>query len=107
MMKWQKGRQNYYYEKLKIFSFWRIDCYFIRYSKGCAVGYHTDNVKGFRHYRCNIQLKGINRLYCLDKPIHKSKRITLFRSDKMHSFGITMEKGLILSFGLILKELVH
>ena len=31
-MRWIKGRQNYFYEKLKIYSFWRVDCYFIKYS---------------------------------------------------------------------------
>lgn len=103
--KWTKGRQNYFYEKLKLFSFWRMDCYLIRYSKGCAIGYHTDDVPGFKHYRCNIQLRGIDRLCCPEeKPLVKRKRITVFRSDKLHSFGITLENGLILSFGLVSRE---
>lgn len=101
-MKWVNGRQNIYYQKLKIYSFWRIDCYLIRYSKGCAVGYHTDEVEGKRHYRINIQIRGVNRLCHVDNLAKKRGRFDLFRADKMHSFGITKESGLILSFGLAL-----
>lgn len=104
MMRWTHGRQNYYYEKLKIFSFWRMDCYLIRYTEGCAIGYHTDDVPGFKHYRMNIQLKGVNTLCVLSKCALLRKRIAVFRSDTLHSFGPTLEKGLILSFGLIIKD---
>ena len=99
-MRWIKGRQNYFYEKLKIYSFWRVDCYFIKYSKGCAVGYHTDDVPGKKHFRLNIQLKGKNRLCHIDNLIKKRGRFDLFRADKLHSFGVTLEDGLILSFGI-------
>ena len=101
-MKWHVGRQNYFYEKLKIYSFLNVDCYLIRYSPGCAVAYHTDDVPGKKHYRLNIQLKGINRLCELDRLTKKQRRFTLFRADKLHSFGVTLEKGLILSFGVAL-----
>lgn len=80
-----------------------MDCYFIRYSKGLAVGYHTDDVPLHRHYRLNIQLLGKNRLFCLEEKGEKTNMFTVFRADKMHSFGITLEDGLILSFGLAIK----
>jgi len=102
IFKWENGRQNYYYEKLKIYSFWRIDCYLIRYSRACAVGYHTDDVENKKHYRMNIQLKGIDRLCHIDNMNCKKKIIRIFRADKLHSFGPTLESGLILSFGLAL-----
>lgn len=102
-MKWEDGRQNSYYQKMKIFSFWSMDCYLIRYSKGCAVGYHTDDIPGKKHYRMNLQLKGVDRLCLLDNlksSFKNPKFIRIFRADKMHSFGPSMESGLILSFGL-------
>lgn len=99
-MKWSKGRQDCFYEKLKIYSFWRIDCYLIRYSKGLAISYHTDDVPGKKHYRLNIQLLGKNRLCHMDNLIKKRGVFDLFRADKLHSFGVTLERGLILSFGL-------
>jgi hypothetical protein len=103
-MTWTPGRQNYFYHKLKIYSFWKIDCYLIRYSKGLAIGYHVDDVPGHKHYRLNIQLRGINRLCLLEDLNRKMGRFTWFRSDRMHSFGITLEPGLILSFGFAIKE---
>jgi hypothetical protein len=99
-MKLVKGRQNYFYNKLKIYSFWRFDCYLIGYSAGCAVGYHTDDVANKKHYRLNIQLLGKNRLCHTDNFLKLRGRFDLFRADRMHSFGVTLEKGLILSFGV-------
>ena len=104
MMEWTRGRlTEYFYEKMKIFSFWRMDCYLIRYSAGCGVGYHTDLVPGKKHYRLNIQLKGIDKLCLLDDlrgTFNKPKRFRVFRADRMHAFGPTEEAGLILSFGV-------
>ena len=101
-MKWQFGRQNLYYQKLKIFSFSRLDCYLIRYSPGLAIGYHKDTVEGRKHFRLNIHLIGKNRLCCLDnlKNFGQMSRVCLFRADRIHSYGPTCEKGLILNIGL-------
>ncbi len=104
LFKWQKGRRNFYYDKLKLFQLFKCDLYLIKYSKGCAVGYHMDEVKGHKHYRLNIQLRGINRLFILEDANKKMRRFTCFRADKMHSFGLTLEKGLILSFGIAVKD---
>lgn len=103
-MKWMKGRQRAPYEKLKLFSFWRMDAWLIRYSAGLAVGYHRDIVKGFKHYRLNIQLRGVNRLCVLNEFGKKRGRFDFFRSDELHSFGMTLEKGLILSLGFVKRE---
>lgn len=106
--KWYKGRQpveeKFYYEKMKIFQIYKMDCYLIRYTRGCAVGYHKDEVSGHKHYRLNIQITGKNRLCILRDFNRKMGKITFFRADEEHSFGITMEKGLILSFGIAIKR---
>ena len=108
VFKWTLGRQStpqYFYYKFKIFSLWRMDCYLIKYCKACAVGYHKDEVPGFNHYRCNIQLRGINRLCCTYPSYKEHKnRITIFKADEPHSFGMTLESGLILSVGWIKKK---
>src|SRR5690242_12724628 len=60
LFKWVGGRQckEFYYERMKIYSFWRIDCYLIRWGAGSAVPDHKDEIKGYKHYRLNILLRG-------------------------------------------------
>ena len=101
---WTNGRQNFYYQKLKLFSLFRFDCYLIRYGFGTAIGWHTDDVEGYRHYRFNIQLRGKNRMEFCGGKLLNLWRIAIFRSDKLHCMDITKEKGLILSFGVILRN---
>lgn len=106
---WQYGRQNYYYQKFKLYSFYRCDAYLVRYGRGTAIGWHADETPGFAHYRINIQLRGVNRTEFFPdpniKPIYHSNWLSIFRADKvLHCMGISLEKGLILSFGFIKKE---
>lgn len=104
LFRWIGGRQikEYYYEKMKIYSFWRIDCYLIRWGAGTAIGNHLDIVDGKKHYRFNIRLKGEkDKLYIIGKTIFHWWRFCLFRPDKyLHGLKPTMKSGLLLSFGL-------
>lgn len=107
LLTWYRGRQStekYFYHVMKLFRIYKLDCYLIKYTKGCAIGYHRDVVEGHRHYRLNIQLRGKNRLCTLKKFQKVGCRIQLFRADEDHSFGLTLENGLILSFGIAIKE---
>ena len=59
-MKWELGRQNTGYEKLKLFSFWRFDAYILRFKPGAYVDYHRDRInfpRERKHFRLNILLK--------------------------------------------------
>lgn len=103
-MSWVKGRRSDDYHKLKVFSFWRFDCYFIKYGHDFQLDLHIDEVMGFEHYRCNIQLRGQSDMYFLDAPIYQSKRIKIFRADRPHGLSFTKERGLMISFGWIKKE---
>lgn len=109
LFKWITGRQStqeFYYQRLKIYSFWRTDCYLIRWGKGTAVGNHLDKVKGYKHYRLNIRLMGDKKkLFVIGKPIFHFWRICFFRPDKyLHGLKPTDKKGLLISFGFILRE---
>jgi len=105
--KWIKVRQStdeYFYEKMKLFQIFNLDSYLIRYSEGLAIGYRSDVIEGYTHYRLNIQLLGKNTLCLLNELQYKTSLVTLFKADEPHSFGLTKEKGLILSFGLAIKR---
>lgn len=56
-MRWEQGRLNTGYEKLKLFQFWRFDCYVLRFRTGALVPMHTDVVPNKKHHRINILLK--------------------------------------------------
>lgn len=106
LFKWVDGRQIKHYKKMKIYSFWRVDCYLIKYSAGTAVGNHKDTIEGYKHYRLNILLKGeMDKLAMIGKPIFKWWRVILFRPDLyLHCLKPTSKAGLILSFGWKIKE---
>jgi hypothetical protein len=92
--------------KMKIYSFWRIDCYLIRYGKGTMIGLHKDEIKGYKHYRLNILLKGEDdKLFVHGKPIFRCCRVILFRPDmQLHGVETTNKSALLLSFGWKVKE---
>ena len=99
--KWERGRQAAGYEKLLLWSFWRLDSYIIRYPAGCFLPPHTDKNVG-RHYRLNIILKGVGEFSC-EKTIIRTKRFVLFRPDLYeHSMQNGDSKRLVLSFGVLI-----
>jgi hypothetical protein len=100
MFNWIPGRQSEQYEKLKIFSFWFLDCYLIRYQAGFQLPIHTDPVENKKHYRLNIVLRGENAY--VGNYIFKFYRIVCFRSDLPHGTKIITKPRLILSFGWVI-----
>lgn len=101
-MKWEDGRQNANYKKLRLFQFKHMDCYLIKYLPGCKLPVHTDVVEGYRHYRINILLKGED---CFQgKTIFKLWRFMLFRPDiEPHGTGLITSERLLLSIGRVKK----
>jgi hypothetical protein len=112
MSRWEKGRQDTGYSKLKIFQFLNMDCYLLKYKVGDYIPWHTDPVPGRKHYRLNIELKKaeeggelrlrrcVNDLFYI-KPKY---RFALFRSDTMFHTVTKITKGerLVLTFGIAL-----
>jgi hypothetical protein len=108
MFKWEKGRQNTGYEKLKIFQFLNMDCYLLRYKVGDYIPWHTDPVAGRKHFRLNIELKKAisgGNLYLIKENdrIKKIKsRLVFFRSDLRKHAVTEIRKGerIVLTFGI-------
>jgi hypothetical protein len=112
MFKWKKGRQNTGYEKLKIFQFFNMDCYILRYNVGDSIPWHTDPVPGRKHFRLNIVLKNAIRggIFCArytdsnqftQFKINRSS-VVFFRSDITEHSVSEIEKGqrIVLTFGI-------
>ena len=111
MFKWEKGRLNTGYKKMKLFESktFKFDAYILFYPEGSRVPPHTDKVKGYIHNRLNIILKKPKKggsFYCYHmNPGLSSKRIVRFISDNVHGV-LKIEKGyrLVLSFGWLRKS---
>jgi hypothetical protein len=60
---WTEGRQGngYFKKKLFISKLLKMDCYLLRFPKGCEVRPHTDPVEGKDHHRINVILKKAKR----------------------------------------------
>ncbi len=114
MFKWVLGRQYTGYYKLCFFNIkwpFKIDGYLIRYPRGCAIGWHKDEVPGYSHHRINFIIKtGGVYMETFDEnkkwKLHKS-RIVIFRPDKlMHSINMTKSSRYAISIGWAIKNAV-
>lgn len=103
--KWNKGRQNTGYQKMKLFEsiFLKMDMYIIKYNEGDYILKHKDTVdKNFNHHRLNLILK-----QSLEGGVFKInneqilKRIIYFRPDIQEHEVSKIEKGkrYVLSIG--------
>lgn len=101
---WEQGRIQFTtYFRFTLWYFrvgkWGFDAYLLKYPKADILPYHIDEVKGGKHYRMNIRLKGEAKFFLAGKVIHK--RIICFRPDKyIHSLWIN-SPTLKLSFGFV------
>lgn len=108
MFDWIEGRQNSGYFKMPLFlsSFFRVDCYLLKFKQGSHVPEHLDPVDSGKHYRLNIILKGAvgGEVKFAEKPILLGKRFHLFRPDIVKHSMAEVEAGTlyILSIGKIL-----
>lgn len=105
-MPWISGRQGGGYEKFPLFSFWKVDCYLIRYRKNAEVKWHRDPVQGKRHYRLNILLQRSEEggMFLLNGPsVFQFWRIRIFRPDLYAHRVLPVKSGerLILSLGWV------
>lgn len=102
-MKWQNGRQGTGYLKKKMFDFWKMDCYLIKYPDGSFIPEHIDKVDDKKHYRLNIVIKKpySGGLFICDKTIINTCRLILFRPDRYkHRLTPVVGERLVMSFGI-------
>lgn len=104
---WQKGRQKgvIYFKKLLFkFKLGKIgmDCYLLKYPPHTSLPRHKDEVKGGKHWRFNLSLKGSSTFYLFTKRgLKKYKYFCLFRPDIQEHWVQSYEKGCLkLSIGL-------
>jgi len=115
-MKWEKGRQNSGYEKIKLLESQRFkfDVYLLRYRKGASIPPHYDPAPfGFAHHRLNIVLKRAKdggNFFTLSHGIHRphkfmNNRIIFFRPDITSHMVSKVKRGAryVLSIGWLRK----
>ena len=110
MFKWERGRQEGSYYKLKLLKSKLLSCdaYILKFPRGCSVMKHTDPVAdGFRHYRLNILLKKSSnprdRMYTLG-PVKRWWRFEFFRPDLYeHGLEPIEDSMWMFSFGCRIK----
>ena len=102
-MKWENGRQNTTYQKLKLLGGKTWDCYLIKFRRNGYVHWHKDPVKrSQQHFRLNIRLWGKDTFE--GHTIFSFMGISLFRPDiSMHRVTKNRGRRLILSIGWIKK----
>lgn len=108
-LRWRSGRQNSGYYKMLLFSFWRFDCYLLKFTEGSSIKSHVDPVPGYKHYRLNILLKNAEDggdFVCDSPLILNTKRVKFFRSDLVLHSVTKIVKGsrYVLSFGFCTNE---
>lgn len=84
-MKWESGRQSDSYFKMKIFSFWRIDCYILKFPPLSRVPTHTDRIGADKkHFRFNFvfwRAKDGGQIYVKNGKWQRMPRAFIFRPD--------------------------
>lgn len=109
VFKWERGRQEGSYYKLKLLGFIACDAYILKFPAGCSVMKHKDPVlDGYKHYRLNITLKKSSnpsdRMYTLGK-VARWWRFEFFRPD-LYEHGLQPIEDSIwmFSFGCRIKS---
>jgi len=111
MFRWEQGRQQSGYFKMKLLESSRLgfDCYLLKYGEGSEIPPHTDPVDGKRHYRANVTLRRAEQggTFGGGERIVDFGRLVIFRPDldPPHWVGrIIKGKRLMLSIGWVLNE---
>lgn len=80
---WQDGRLGTGYSKLAIFSslFLEMDAYILKIPAGVKIPPHFDKVRGKRHFRMNITLKGCLRMQTRGAAFKLGQWFSFFRPD--------------------------
>lgn len=109
LKKFEEGRRNSGYLKLKLFLFSRLDCWILKYPENSNIPPHVDNVpekySNKTAVRINIILKSPKKggIFKCDKYILNTKRVKIFNPTLTHSVS-TIESGerYVLSIGFII-----
>lgn len=108
LWQWQQGRQketNYMKFPLWSFRIWKLgfDGYILKYPEPTVLSWHKDPVKGGKHWRMNMTLKGRSSFGQIinTRPVQSSKVINLFRADKIFHSLIVHTPTIKLSLGFV------
>lgn len=102
-VRWTPGRQGSGYRKMLLASSSRLrfDAYVIDYPPGTHVPSHTDAVKGRRHFRANLVLRGDQTFE--GEAIFKLGPLVVFRPDiAPHAVARVTRRRIVLSVGVAL-----
>lgn len=108
LWKWQQGRQkSTEYKKFPLWYFrigkWGFDAYILKYEPNTVLDWHTDPVKGGKHWRLNIKLWG-NSNFKIAKATGidiTNQTINLFRADCYSHSLVVFTKTYKLSLGFV------
>ena len=110
IFRWDRGRQDSGYEKMKLIgaSFIPFDLYIIRYKVGNSIPEHLDPVdEKYNHHRLNIIIKQSKKGGQLSIDGKKVKRrVVLFRPDIQKHSVTKIEEGsrYIISIGWVTRK---
>lgn len=106
LWKWQAGRnKECSYQKFPLWNFrlWKFgfDAYIIKYEPSTILPKHKDPVKGGKHWRLNIKLKGV-ATFIANECFYINKTFIVFRPDIVEHSLIVYRKGCTkLSLGFV------
>ncbi len=105
-LRWQRGRQDTGYEKLRLLFLGFFDVYLLRYPEGSYVPEHQDHVRyPHRHYRFNFVLRRAKEggEFVCGKTIFRWWRAVFFRADKYPHWVTPIVRGTrwVLSIGFV------
>lgn len=109
LWKWRAGRQEKtVYQKFPLWYFriwkWGFDAYVLKYAPNTKLDWHKDPVKGGKHWRLNVKLKGF-ATFLIEKSNGCTiyfKRCIFFRPDiQEHKLNVYGKGCTKLSFGFV------
>lgn len=108
LWRWDGGRQNAVYRKFTLLfsKLLGADAYILHIPRGTAIPKHTDAVKGKRHYRFNITLRGKIWMQVQGGRVYRlSHWFSYFRPDLLVHWADAVEYDTYLfSFGWVRDE---
>jgi len=97
IFRWGDGRLSGSYKKLKLLHTIWFDTYLIKFYRGYHLPIHIDPIRGYKHYRLNILLKGEDAY--IGEYIFKWGRIIVFEASLPHGTTTLSKDRLLLSIG--------
>jgi hypothetical protein len=99
--RWERGRQDTGYRKLKLLEGRSFDVHVIDYPRGTDIPWHCDPIPGKRHLRINLSLPG-GAMLLADPIIKVGEYLNVFWSDRIHAVTEVRTRRVVLSIGVAL-----